>query len=182
MKTLLLTLMAWLTLSAGVYTYPYSPLHDMAVSDQNNSLFHGDFDHIIRYQPIHYRASNGVEINRAWKNIHESLNGYTSSAKPYTVSVVARTRTNDNPEFQAIQKTTFFGAIQDKLMESHPTQASQQAVCQRALDDAKAHLVGMHIAEKNMVFECRDGKDPIRLENDGDAREENYTLTITLYQ
>ncbi len=182
MKTLLLTLMAWSTLSAGVYTYPYSPLHDTAVSDQNNSLFYGDFERIIHYQPIHYRASNSSDINREWKKIEESLSSYVASAKPYTVSVVARTRTNDNPEFQAIQKTTFFGAIQDVLMESHPTQASQQAVCQRALDDAKAHLVGMHIAEKNILLECRNGKDPILLENDGDAREENYTLTITLYQ
>lgn len=182
MKTLLVTLMAVSTLSAGVYTYPYTPLHDMTTSDQNNSLFYGNFDHILRYQPIHYRASNRVEINRAWNKIAESLSGYTSSAKPYTVSVVARTRTNDNPEFQAIQKTTFFGAIQDKLMESHPTHASQQAVCQSALNDAKERLVGMRLEEKNLLLECRDGKDPMFLENDGDAREQNYTLMITLYQ
>ncbi len=182
MKALLFTLMIVSTLCAGVYDYGYSPLRDTNVSDQNNTLFYGDFERIIHYQPIHYRAFSSREITREWTKIEESLSSYTSSAKPYTISVVARTRTNDNPEFQAIQKTTFFGAVQDVLMESHPTQASQQAVCQRALDDAKAHLVGMHIAEKNILLECRNGKDPILLENDGDAREENYTLTITLYQ
>lgn len=182
MKALLFIFMIVSTVCAGVYDYGYSPLKDTAVSDQNNSLFYGDFDRIIRYQPIHYRALSSREMNREWKKIEDSLRTYTSSSKPYTVSVVARTRTKDNPEFQAIQKTTFFGAVQDVVMESHPTQASQKMVCQRALDDAKAHLVGMHIAEKNMVFECRNGNDPILLENDGDAREQNYTLNVTLYQ
>jgi hypothetical protein len=181
MKALLFIFMIVSTVCAGVYDYGYSPLKDTAVSDQNNSLFYGDFDRIIRYQPIHYRASTSSQITREWTKIEESLKGYVASSKPYTVSVVARTRTNDNPEFQAIQKTTFFGAVQDVLMESHPTHASQQAACNRALDDAKAHLVAMGVDEKRILLECRNGKDPILLENDGDARAQNYTLNVTLY-
>jgi hypothetical protein len=159
MKMLAMIVMFSTMLGAGVYDYGYHPLRDVAINDQNNSLFYGKFERIIRYDPILYSPSDPISIDAKFREyvekIHQSIEAYTAAGVPYQVTLVAHTSAHEG---------------------------ESQAVCNRVLDAAKKQLTDNKVDEKNIMLECRASKDPIFLENDGNARELNYYLLVTLYQ
>lgn len=186
MKTLLIMFVFSILLSAGVYDYGYHPLRDVNASEQRNALFQGDFERIVRYDPLVFAPSDPIKLDDKFREyaakIYESIGAYTAAGVPYTVHVIAHTRSNNDEQFEAVQKSTFFGSLQNSLMESRSNTDENKAVCDRVLSAAKKQLVDNHVEEKNIVIECRSGYDPLYLENDGDAREMNYYLNVTLYQ
>ncbi|MDD2951389.1 MAG: OmpA family protein, partial [Sulfuricurvum sp.] len=53
--------------------------------------------------------------------------------------------------------------------------------CDRAIDAIKKQLLDHNVQESNIVTECREGSQPLYLENDKDARARNYRVMVALY-
>lgn len=185
MKTLLVLIMA-MSAYAAVYDYHYTPVQGAPVQEANNPLFHGDFERIIRYEPIRFTPNSPISFTSnaedELQKIEASIGEYVKAGLPYVVSVVAHTRTNADKELMAAQKSTFFGSLQDSLMESHADRDESKKVCDNVFEKMKKILTNRKVEEKNILLECRNGSDPLYLEKDGDARDMNYYINVTLYQ
>jgi len=183
MKLLILTLTLSSALFAGVYDYGYHPSKDVVSSEQKNALFYGDFERILRYDPIPYSPSDPVKLEETpyMSKMYESIQSYVSSGVPYKVSIVGHTRLNEESEHESAQKSTFFGSIQNSLFESKSDAKENRAACERAVAAVKKQLMDNKVKEDNIVAECRDGANPHYLENEGDAREMNNRVLVTLY-
>lgn len=183
MKSLILTLTLSSALFAGVYDYGYHPSKDVVSSEQKNPLFYGDFERILRYEAIPYSPSDPVKLEETpyMGKMYESLQSYISSGVPYTVSIVGHTRLNEEGDHESVQESTFFGSIQNSLFESKSDAKENRAACERAIAAVKKQLIDNKVKEDAIVAECRDGANPHYLENDGDAREMNNRVLVTLY-
>ncbi|MDO9209089.1 MAG: OmpA family protein [Sulfuricurvum sp.] len=183
MKLLILTLTLSSALFAGVYDYGYHPSKDVVSSEQKNPLFYGDFERILRYEAIPYVPSDPVKLEETpyIGKMYESLQSYVSSGVPYKVSIVGHTRLNEESEHERAQESTFFGSIQNSLFESKSDASANRAACERAVAAVKKQLIDHKVKEDDIVAECRDGANPHYLENDGDAREMNHRVLVTLY-
>jgi len=183
MKFFILSLALSSALCAGVYDYGYHPLKEVNASEQKNALFYGNFERIFHYDPILYIPSDPVKLqdDEAIKKMIQSVKSYASSGVPYKISVVGHTRLNEEHEHENIQKSTFFGSIQNTLFESKSDPKANRAACERAVDSVKKQLIDNKIQESDIIAECRDGASPHYLENDGDARELNYQVLVTVY-
>lgn len=170
-------------LYAGIYDYSYSPL---AQSENNNTIFDGNFSEIIRYKPIIYNSSAKVNNEETFEkqvdDIKDSIKAHAKSGEKYVVTAVAHTRTDADKELQAVQKSTFFGELQDSLLENHAQKNDELKLCKKVLQKTKDALVRQEIKEQDIVLECREGKSPLYLEDDCDAQEKNYYINITLYK
>lgn len=185
MKTLLVLIMA-MSAYAAVYDYHYTPAKGSPQQEVNNPLFHGDFERIVRYEPIRFTPNNPVRFTSnaedELQKIEASIEEYTKRGLPYMVSVVAHTRANADKELMSAQKSTFFGSVQDSLLESHADIDESNKVCNNVFEKMKKILMDRKVEEKNILLECRNGSDPLYLEKDGDARDMNYYINVTLYQ
>jgi len=185
MKTFILLVLT-VSLWSGVYDYRYSPEKGAPQEDVNNTFFTSDFERIVRYSPIVYTPSDPIKIDQSFRDnlesIHQSIQAYSTSGMQYRIVVVAHTRADADKELIAAQQSTFFGSLQDSIMESHAHIEESKAVCSRALGAAKKQLMDHNIDEKSIILECQTGKNPLFLENDGDARDNNYYINVTLYQ
>lgn len=184
MKSIVLSLAVVSALSAGVYDYGYNGVAEVASSEKNNPLFYGDFERIIRYDAIPYTPGNPVKLNipaAEMDKMYQSIDGYTNAKVPYKVSVIGHTRKNKDIENEVTQESTYFGSLQNRWMESISDAKTNREECERAVGAIKNALIERHVKEGDILAECRDGADPLYLENDKDAREKNYRVAVTLY-
>ncbi|MGD9656001.1 MAG: OmpA family protein [Sulfuricurvum sp.] len=184
MKSIALSLVLLSTLNAGVYDYGYNGLKEVADADKNNTLYYGEYERIIRYDAINYTPGNPVTFNAETSDMdkmYESINGYVEAKVPYTISVIGHTRRDKEVNHEVAQESTFFGSLQNTLMESVSDSEENRAVCDRAIAEIKKQLIDHHVAENNIVTECREGSQPLYLENDENARALNYRVMVTLY-
>lgn len=182
-KIITLLFVSLTTLSAGIYDYSYSPT---AQSESNDTIFDGNFSEIIRYKPIVYDSSAKVNNEETFvkqvDDIKDSIKAHAKSGEKYVVTAVAHTRADADKELQAVQKSTFFGEFQDDLLENHAQKNDELELCKKVLQKTKDALIKHEIKEQSIVLECQEGKNPLYLEDDGDAKEKNYYINITLYK
>lgn len=79
------------------------------------------------------------------------------------------------------QESTYFGSLQNRWMESISDSKTNREDCERVVEAVKRELEARQVKEGDILAECRDGADPLYLENDEDAREKNYRVAVTLY-
>lgn len=184
MRSILLSFALLSALNAGVYDYGYNGLKEVADSEQSNPLYYGDFERIIRYDAIGYTPSNPVKINQESSELdkmYQSIDGYTKAKVPYKISVIGHTRRDKEVDHEVAQESTFFGSLQNSIMESVSNADDNHAACDRAIDAIKKQLLDHNVQESNIVTECREGSQPLYLENDKDARARNYRVMVALY-
>ena len=184
MKPIALSLVLLSILNAGVYDYGYNGLKEVADADKNNALFYGNFERIIRYEAIAYTPGDPVTIDAETSELdkmYESISGYVKAKVPYTISVIGHTRRDKEVDHEVAQESTFFGSLQNTLMESVSDSEENRAVCDRAVEEIKKQLIDHNVSKSNILTECREGSQPLYLENDENAREQNYRVMVTLY-
>lgn len=183
MRSTVLSFVLISALNAGVYDYKYNAVNEVPAEEKNNPLYYGDFERIIRYDAIPYTPGNPVRIKEhsGMEKMYQSIDSYTQAKVPYTVSVVGHTRRDHDNDFETAQESTFFGYLQHSALESVSNADANRAVCARAVDALKQQLLERNVPEGNIVTECRDGSQPLYLENDADAQEKNYRVMVTLY-
>lgn len=172
-------------LSAGVYDYRYLGVTDAPAADQNNALFYGQYERIIRYDPLYYtpgsRISFGDTFSGEMEKIVQSISAYTQANVPYKVSLIGHTRANKDKELEAAQATSLWGSLQNGLLESASDTETNRKACTGALDQVREYLMEHNVSEASILAECREGESPLFLENDGDAREDNHRVLVALY-
>jgi outer membrane protein OmpA-like peptidoglycan-associated protein len=184
MRSIVLSMVLLSALNAGVYDYGYNGVSEVSNSDKNNSMYYGNFDRVIRYDAINYTPSNPVRINKESAELdkmYQSIDGYTQAKVPYKISLIGHTRRDKEIDHEVAQESTFFGSLQNSVMESVSNADDNRAACERAIDEIKKQLVDHNVQESNIVTECREGSQPIYLENDEDARDRNYRVMVALY-
>lgn len=183
MRSVIAALALFSALNAGVYDYGYNGTGDVSAAEKNNPLYYGDFERIIRYDAIAYTPCDPVKIDQSsgLDKMYQSIDGYTKASVPYKVSVIGHTRRDQEADHETVQESTFFGSLQNALTESLSDAQENRAACERAVEAIKKELMNRNVQESDIVTECRDGSQPLYLENDGDARERNYRVMVTLY-
>ena len=184
MRSIVLSMVLLSALNAGVYDYGYNGVSEVSASDKNNSMYYGNFDRVIRYDAINYTPSNPVRINKESAELdkmYQSIDAYTQAKVPYKISLIGHTRRDKEIDHEVAQESTFFGSLQNSVMESVSNADENRAACERAIDAIKKQLVDHNVQESNIVTECREGSQPIYLENDEDARDRNYRVMVALY-
>jgi outer membrane protein OmpA-like peptidoglycan-associated protein len=184
MRSTVLALALVSTLSAGVYDYGYTPLSDVSAAEKNNPLYYGDYERIIRYDAIGYTPGNPVRIDKEQSELDKmygSIGEYAKANVPYTVSIIGHTRRDREADHERAQENTFFGSVQNFLMESESDAEENRADCNRAIDAIKKELMDRNVSEERILTECREGSQPLYLEDDEDARDRNYRVMVSLY-
>lgn len=185
MKSLALILTLSSTVFAGVYDYGYLPGKEVAVAEQKNPLFYGNFERIIRYDALKYSGADTdlvtLEADQNTYKMLQSIQSYVTSGVPYKVSIVGHTRLNKEHEYENVQESTFFGSLQNRWLESVSDAKANRNGCEKAIESIKKQLIDYNVKEEEILAECRDGANPHYLENDKDARALNHQILVTLY-
>ena len=184
MRSMIAALALFSALNAGIYDYKYNGLDEVSAAEKNNPLYYGDYERIIRYDAISYTPSDPVKIDKESSGLdkmYQSIDGYIKANVPYSVSVIGHTRRDNEADHETTQESTFFGSLQNIVMESVSDAQENRTACERAVEVIKKELIDRNVEEKNIVTECREGSQPLYLENDEDARERNYRGMVTLY-
>lgn len=171
---------------AGGHDYHYDALHDVNATERNDAIFNGDFDRIIRYEPLQFTSLTSVQLSDESKSyldkIFESLKPYASANTNYTLVIIGHTRTDKEKEYEIAQKSTFLGSLQNSIMESVSNDKENSDVCAKSVEKIKQAFIDHNISSDKILTECRNGKDPLYLENDGDARVKNHRVNVVFYQ
>ncbi|MDD4854686.1 MAG: hypothetical protein PHU41_02470 [Sulfuricurvum sp.] len=170
----------------GGHEYHYDGLHDVNSSEKNNPIFNGDFERILRYKLLQFTSVTSTELNDESKynlnKIFESVEPYVSANANYKIVIIGHTRLDKEKEYELAQKSTLLGSWQNSIMESVSNDKENSEVCVKSVEKIKQEFIDHNVSGDKILTECRNGTDPLYLENDGDARVKNHRVNVVLYQ
>ncbi len=183
MLKLSLSLVCSLSLHAGTYDDPYSPLADAKSMQKvkKDPFMYGDFKKIVRFDMISFADG---EMSSKDKNIQDIINTIKQTRKAgdeVRVTVIGHTdEPTDDYNEKAVDSNTYANKIQNLFRYSLDKNESKDLSKKYALDVQKA-LVDGGVDKNITVVEYRGGQDMAFTDGTTEGRDLSNRVMVTMY-